>query len=100
MATMGVVAIFSSRSAVVRALGGLIGVMLFGGGRADAQSTCGSTSLALTSDYQFAVGASDTAGSYTFSFAGKPLAQGKTPQLALLHYDNSLQSTSGLAPAS
>ena len=97
---MGVVPIFSFRSVVVRALGGLIGVMLFGGSAADAQSTCGNTSLALTTDYQFAVGTSDTAGSYTFSFAGKPLAQGNTPQLALFHYDSSLQSTSGLAPAS
>ena len=36
---------------------------------------------------------------YTFSAGSQALAQGPMTQLALLHYDNSLTSTSGVAPA-
>ena len=64
-----------------------------------AQSTCGNVGLSLTSDYQFAIGASDAGGAYTWTLNGAAIAQGPTTQLALFHYDNSLQSASGLKPA-
>ena len=36
--------------------------------RLSGQNACGNVSLNLTSDYQFAIGASDSAGSYTAHF--------------------------------
>jgi len=67
--------------------------------RLSGQNACGNVSLNLTSDYQFAIGASDSAGSYTWVLNGKTIAQGSTTQLGLFHYDNSLQSASGAAPS-
>ena len=64
----------------------------------DAQSTCGNTAVTLTPDYQFAVGTSSGGGAYTWTLNGQAIAQGGNPQMGLFHYDNSLASTSGIAP--
>jgi hypothetical protein len=64
-----------------------------------SQSTCGDVRLQLTSDYKFAIGSSSGGGSFSFALDGKVLSKGVTPQLALFHYDKSLDSTSGIAPS-
>ena len=64
-----------------------------------AQSTCGNVQLQLTPDYSFAIGSSAGGGSYSFTLNGQALASGSITQLALFHFDNSLNSTSGIAPA-
>ena len=53
--------------------------------RLSGQNACGNVSLNLTSDYQFAIGASDSAGSYTWVLNGKTIAQGSTTQLGLFN---------------
>jgi uncharacterized protein (TIGR03437 family) len=63
-----------------------------------AQS-CGNVQLQLTPDYSFAIGSSSAGGAYTFTQGTQTLAQGSMTQLALLHFDNSVVSTSGIAPA-
>jgi hypothetical protein len=63
-----------------------------------AQSTCGNVQLQVTPDYGFAIGSSSGGSSYTFTLGGQTLAQGSLSQLSLFHYDNSLASTSGVAP--
>ncbi len=63
-----------------------------------AQS-CGNVQLQLAPDYSFAIGSSSGGSAYTFTLDGKALAQGPLTQLALLHYDGSLTSTSGIAPS-
>ncbi len=62
-----------------------------------AQATCGS--LQLTPDYSFAIGASSGGSAYSFTLGGQILSQGPMPQLALFHFDNSLNSSFGTAPA-
>lgn len=64
-----------------------------------AQSPCGDVQLQLSPDYSFAIGSSSGGGNYSFALAGKTLSEGVTPQLALFHYDKSLDSTSGFAPS-
>jgi len=64
-----------------------------------AQGTCGNVQLQLTPDYSFAIGSSSGGGTYTFALGSQTLAQGPTTQLALFHFDNSLNSTSGISPA-
>lgn len=64
-----------------------------------AQAPCGIAALQLTPDYSFAIGSSTAGGAYKFTLGSQTLAQGAVPQLALFHYDNSLASTSGVAPA-
>jgi uncharacterized protein (TIGR03437 family) len=64
-----------------------------------AQPTCGNVQLTLSPDYSFAIGSSSGGSTYMFSAGSQALAQGPMTQLALLHYDNSLTSTSGVAPA-
>ena len=64
-----------------------------------AQSPCGNVQLHLSPDYSFAIGSSSGSGHYSFTLGGKTLSQGVTPQLALFHYDKSLDSTSGIAPS-
>src|SRR5579864_5173304 len=64
-----------------------------------AQSACGSVQLQLTSDYSFAIGSSTGGSAYTITQSGQTLASGPMTQLALLHYDNSLNTTSGTSPS-
>jgi len=64
-----------------------------------AQTACGNVQLQLTPDYSFAIGSSSGGTAYSFTLGGQPLAQGPMTQLALFHYDNSLISTSGVAPS-
>ncbi len=64
-----------------------------------AQTACGNVQLQLAPDYTFAIGSSSGGSAYTFTLGGQPLAQGPLTQLALLHYDNALTSTSGIAPS-
>jgi uncharacterized protein (TIGR03437 family) len=63
-----------------------------------AQS-CDNVQLQLTPDYSFAIGSSSGGSAYTFTVGGKTLASGPMTQLALFHFDNSLNSTSGTAPS-
>jgi uncharacterized protein (TIGR03437 family) len=53
----------------------------------------------LTPDYSFAIGSSTGGSAYTVTESGHTLASGPTTQLALLHYDNSLNTTSGISPS-
>ena len=78
---------------------GLSGAMLLGGSALNAQNVCGNVGLSLTSDYRFAVGTSGGGNGYTFSLNGQALRSGSINQLELFHFDGSLGSTSGLAPA-
>jgi hypothetical protein len=64
-----------------------------------AQSPCGDVQLQLSPDYSFAIGSSSGGGHYSFTLGGKTLSKGVTPQLALFHYNKSLDSTSGIAPS-
>jgi len=64
-----------------------------------AQPPCGDVQLQLSPDYSFAIGSSIGGGHYSFTLGGKTLSQGLTSQLALFHYNKSLDSTSGVAPA-
>ena len=64
-----------------------------------AQTPCGDVQLKLSPDYSFAIGSSSGGGHYSFALDGKTLSEGPTPQLTLFHYDKSLDSTSGIAPA-
>ena len=64
-----------------------------------AQATCGDVQLQLSPDYSFAIGSSSGGGQYSFKLGGKTLSSGVTPQLALFHYDKSLDSTSAVAPS-
>src|SRR5580658_5999126 len=80
----------------------LVGTMLWallGASSSPAQTTCGNIQLQLSSDYSFAIGSSSGGDAYTFTRAGQTLAEGTPDQLALFHYDGSLTSTSGIAPA-
>lgn len=65
---------------------------------AAAQPVCGNVSLQFTPDSLFAIGTS--AGGSTFSWSSNQqlVGQGAIPQLALLHFDNSLATTSGVMP--
>jgi hypothetical protein len=54
--------------------------------------------LQVTPDFGFAVGSSNGGSGYTFTLGGQTLAQEPVMQFALFHYDNSLASTSGIAP--
>jgi hypothetical protein len=74
-------------------------LMLLGGSSLDAQSTCGNVGLALTSDYQFAIGTSGAGSGYAFTLNGESFGSGSINQLDLFHFDDSFSSTSGLAPA-
>jgi hypothetical protein len=64
-----------------------------------SQSPCGDVQIQLSPDYSFAIGSSSGGGHYSFTLGGKTLSEGLTPQLALFHYDKSLDSTSGIAPS-
>jgi hypothetical protein len=64
-----------------------------------AQSPCGDVQLQLSPDYSFAIGSSSGGGHYSFTLGGKTLSKDVTPQLALFHYNKSLDSTSGIAPS-
>ncbi len=64
-----------------------------------AQTTCGNVQLQLTPDYSFAIGSSSGGSAYRFTLGSQAFAQGPLTQLALFHFDNSLNSTSGTAPA-
>lgn len=63
-----------------------------------AQS-CGNVRLQLSPDYSFAIGSSTGGSTYTMTEGGQTLASGPMTQLALLHFDNSLATTSGVAPS-
>jgi hypothetical protein len=60
-----------------------------------AQGNCGDTQLPLSADYSYAIGSSDNAGAYSLSVGGKTIAQGTSPQLALMHFDGSMAATNG-----
>jgi uncharacterized protein (TIGR03437 family) len=64
-----------------------------------AQAPCGNVQLQLTPDYSFAIGSSTGGSAYTITDGGQPLASGPMTQLALLHFDNSLNTTSGISPS-
>ena len=64
-----------------------------------AQPTCGNVQLQLTPDYSFAIGSSTGGSAYTITQSGQTVASGPMTQLALLHYDNSLNTTSGTSPS-
>lgn len=64
-----------------------------------SQSTCNSVSVSLTPDYQYAIGTSNGGAAFTWTENGQTIAQGPITQLDLFHFDNSLQSTSGISPA-
>src|ERR1017187_386944 len=66
---------------------------------AAAQPTCGNVQLQLTSDYSLAIGSSTGGSAYTVTQGGQTLASGPMTQLALLHYDNTLNTTSGTSPS-
>ncbi|HEY2859545.1 MAG TPA: LamG-like jellyroll fold domain-containing protein [Terracidiphilus sp.] len=66
---------------------------------AAAQPTCGNVQLQLTPDYSFAIGSSTGGSAYTITQSGQTLASGPMTQLALLHYDNTLNTTSGSSPS-
>src|SRR5579863_6021337 len=78
-------------------LGGLL-VLVFCASALQGQTSCSSVGVALIADYQFAAGTSGGPGAYTWTLNGKVVASGATNQLALFHFDNSLQSTSGSTP--
>src|SRR5579883_3392510 len=61
---------------------------------------CGNVQLQLTPDYNFAIGSSSGGSGYTFTLNGQTLASGPMTQVALLHFDNSLSTTSGISPSS
>jgi uncharacterized protein (TIGR03437 family) len=63
-----------------------------------AQS-CGNVQLQLTPDYGLAIGSSSGGSMYSFTVGGQTLASGPMTQLALLHFDNSLSTTSGISPS-
>src|SRR5580658_6810042 len=64
-----------------------------------AQSPCGDVQIQLAPDLSFAIGSSSGGGKYSYTLGEKTLSEGTTPQLALFHYNDSLASTSGVAPA-
>jgi uncharacterized protein (TIGR03437 family) len=64
-----------------------------------SQATCGNVQFQLSSDYSFAIGSSSGGNGYSFTFNGQTLAQGPMTQLALFHFDNSVNSTSGIVPS-
>jgi uncharacterized protein (TIGR03437 family) len=64
-----------------------------------AQPTCGNVQLSLTPDYSLAIGSSTGGSTYTLTQNGQTLAAGPMTQLALLHFDNSLNTTSGISPS-
>ncbi len=66
---------------------------------AAAQPTCRNVQLQLTPDYSFAIGSSTGGSAYTITQSGQTLASGPMTQLALLHYDNSMTTTSGTSPS-
>jgi hypothetical protein len=68
-------------------------------GALKAQTGCADVQLQLTPDYSFAIGSSTGGSTYAFTLGSTTLAQGPFTQLALFHFDNSLQSTSGVNPA-
>lgn len=74
-------------------------IALFAARSIFGQATCGNVQLQLTPDYSFAIGSSGGGSAYTFTLNGQKLAQGPMTQLELLHFDSSLNSTSGVAPA-
>jgi uncharacterized protein (TIGR03437 family) len=63
-----------------------------------AQS-CGNVQLQLTPDYSFAIGSSNGGSAYTITENGQTLSSGPMTQLALVHFDNSLNTTSGISPS-
>jgi len=63
-----------------------------------AQTQCGNVQLQLTPDYGFAIGSLSGGSDYSFALNGQMLAQGALTQRVLFHYDNSLNSTSGVVP--
>jgi hypothetical protein len=77
----------------------LLSIPIVSSASASAQSPCGEVRLQLAPDYSFAIGSSSGGGHYSFTLRGKTLFQGLTPQLALFHYNKSLDSTSGIAPS-
>jgi len=74
-------------------------VALFAAASVFGQETCGNVQLELTPDYSFAIGSSSGGSAFTFILGSQTLAQGSITQLGLFHFDNSLNSTSGIAPA-
>jgi hypothetical protein len=62
-----------------------------------AQS-CGNVQLQLTPDYSFAIGSSTGGSAYNITESGQTLASGPMTQLALLHFDNFLNTKSGISP--
>lgn len=63
-----------------------------------AQS-CDNVQLQLTPDYSFAIGSSTGGSGYIITENGRTLASGPMTQIALLHFDNSLSTTSGTSPS-
>ena len=55
--------------------------------------------LQLTPDYSFAIGSSTGGSAYTLTQNGQTLISGPMTQLALLHFDNSPNTTSGTSPS-
>lgn len=62
------------------------------------QSICGTVGLSLTPNNEFAAGTSAGGSAYTWTLNGPTIGQGAMPQLALFHYDGSLQDASGISP--
>lgn len=71
-------------------------VLALTSGTAQAQNSC-NVGLTLTPDYQFAIGTSTGGTGYAFTLNGTTVSSGATTQLALFHYDGSLDSTSGVS---
>jgi uncharacterized protein (TIGR03437 family) len=68
------------------------------GSRVVFSQACGNVQVQLAPDYSLAVGSSSGGSAYTFTLGGQTLARGSLTQSLLFHYDNSLASTSGVAP--
>ena len=64
-----------------------------------AQPTCGNVQIQLAPDYSFAIGTSTGGSAYTITENGQTLSSGPLTQLALFHFDNSLNTTSGISPS-
>jgi uncharacterized protein (TIGR03437 family) len=59
---------------------------------------CGNVSLQFTPDGVFAIGTSGGGSAFSWTSNQQVIARGAIPQLALLHFDNSFATTSGVQP--
>jgi uncharacterized protein (TIGR03437 family) len=72
----------------------------FTGCSALAQPVCGNVSARFTPDSLFAIGASSGGGTFSWTSNQQVVSQDAIPQLALMHFDNSFATTSGVNPIS